>query len=84
MKISIATRKKIPSVKFAIPSKRKEPLTDETHIRMAWDMVDRMKGVTEKEREEARTKILAEAKAKGIDTSGWKKKAIHDRLYNSK
>lgn len=60
---------------FAVPAKRKMPIRntedDETHTRLAWDMVDRTKGLTDAERSEARSRILKRAKELDIDTKGW-------------
>jgi hypothetical protein len=58
---------------FAFPRTRQCPLHDAKHVQMAWDMVDRTKGVTAAERAEARRRILRRAKALGIDTKDWNK-----------
>ena len=56
-----------------VPGKRELPIHDETHVKLAWDMVDRTKGLTNGERAEARTNIKRRAKELGMDTSGWGK-----------
>ena len=77
--LNAADRKKLPANKFALPSKRMFPMHDEEHIRLAWDMVSRAKGLSADERDTARKNILAAAKKAGIDTSEWdKKKAMTD------
>ncbi len=56
---------------FAVPGKRALPIPDEEHVKLAWDMVERTEGLTTAERDEARRRILARAKALGVDTDGW-------------
>lgn len=62
---------------FAVPGKRALPLHDETHVKMAWDMVDRTKGLSDEERRAARSRILRKARELGLDTSDWKLKALN-------
>jgi len=40
---------------------------------MAWDMVDRTKGLSEAQRKTARSRILSRAKELGVDTKDWHK-----------
>jgi hypothetical protein len=75
-------RKSLDDKDFAVPRKRKLPINDATHIKLAWDMVDRTKGLTMEERTSARKKILAAAKDKGIDTSSWNKKSMEDTVIS--
>lgn len=56
---------------FALPSKKMFPMPDAEHVRLAWDMVSRAKGLTDEERAEARRNILKRAHELGIDTSNW-------------
>jgi phage gp29-like protein len=56
---------------FAVPGKRRLPIKDAKHVRLAWDMLDRTGGLTPGERREARARILAKAKTLGVNTSGW-------------
>lgn len=58
---------------FAVPSKRKLPMHDERHVKLAWDMVERTHGLTPAERAEARRRILRKAKDLGVDTADWHK-----------
>ncbi|GIM47032.1 hypothetical protein DNHGIG_25810 [Collibacillus ludicampi] len=71
--LSAAQRKKLKDSDFAVPGKRKLPIHDKEHVKLAWDMVDRTKGLTEEERKEARKRILSAAKQMGVDTSDWNK-----------
>lgn len=66
-----AAREALPDEHFAVPGKRKLPINDDTHTRLAWDMVDRTKDLSENERAEARRNIRRRAKELGIDTSEW-------------
>lgn len=66
-----AARNALPPEHFAVPGKRKLPINDETHTRLAWDMVDRTSGLTDEERSEARANIRRRAKELGIDTEDW-------------
>ena len=60
---------------FAVPATRQLPIHDKTHVNMAWRVVDRTKGLSDTQREEARARILKRAEELGIDTSGWKAEA---------
>jgi hypothetical protein len=70
-KLSKEERDKLPDSAFAVPGKRLLVITDATHTKLAWDMVDRTEGLTPEERAEARRRILRRAKELGIDTSNW-------------
>jgi len=74
-------RDKLKDSNFALPQKRMFPIHNVTHIKMAWDMVDRAKGITDGQRAEARKNILAAAKKANMDTSEWDKTAMTDALY---
>lgn len=63
----------LTSGEFAVPEKRALPIENADHVRLAWDMVDRTKGLTPAERASARRRILAKAKELGVDTKGWQK-----------
>ncbi|MGS1020258.1 DUF6582 domain-containing protein [Burkholderia glumae] len=71
MSLSKEERDKLPADQFAVPGKRKLPIHDATHTRLAWDMVDRTQGLSDTERREARDNIRRRAKELGIDTTGW-------------
>jgi hypothetical protein len=64
-------RDALPEADFAVPGKRKLPIHDATHAKLAWDMVDRTSGLSGEERSTARQRIKARAQALGVDTSAW-------------
>jgi len=66
-----AARDALPAEHFAVPGKRKLPINDPTHTKLAWDMVDRASGLSDDERSEARRRIVRRAKELDIDTSDW-------------
>ncbi len=70
-KLSKIERAALPDSAFAVPGKRKLLIEDASHLRFAWDELERTQDLTEAEREEARRRILARARELGIDTSGW-------------
>lgn len=72
-KLTKGKRDALPESDFAVPGKRKLPIHDEKHVRMAWSMIEKTDGLSDAERSEARRRILARAKALGIDTSEWEK-----------
>jgi hypothetical protein len=72
MSLSQEQRDALPSADFALPGKRELPIHDETHVRLAHDMLNRTAGLTEEERKEAREHINRRAHELGIDTAGWK------------
>ncbi len=78
--LSAKERDALKSEDFAVPGKRMLPIHDPKHIRMAWDMVSRARNLTAEERAAARNRILAAAKAHGIDTGGWSKKEVTDAV----
>lgn len=65
-------RDKLPDAAFAVPEKRALRIDDVTHVKLAWDMVDRTQGLTPAERRRARRRILRKAEQLGIDTSQWR------------
>ncbi|MCF8566904.1 hypothetical protein LLE49_19480 [Alicyclobacillus tolerans] len=75
-------RDKLKDSDFAVPGKRELPIHNKTHIKLAWDMVDRTKDLTAEERKEARKNILAAAKKMGMDTSDWDKSAMTDSVFS--
>src|SRR5579875_122937 len=60
--LSTADRKELPDSVYAFPKKRKEPMTDASHVRNAIARFDQVKDVTDAERDEAFANILAAAK----------------------
>lgn len=71
MSLTKSERDALPEADFAVPAKRALPMHDAKHVRMAWDMVERTKDLTDAERSEARRRILHKAKELGVDTSDW-------------
>lgn len=72
-KLDKKTREALPDEHFAVPGKRKLPINDDRHTKLAWDMVDRTHDLTPEERSAARHHILQRAKQLGIDTTDWHK-----------
>lgn len=66
-----SARDALSSEEFAVPSKRALPINDETHVKLAWDMLDTMQGLSDAERMQARARIQARAKSLGVATEGW-------------
>lgn len=66
-------RDELPDEHFAVPGKKKLPIHDERHTRLAWDMVDKTQDLSDEERRDARTRILHRAKQLGVDTKDWHK-----------
>ena len=67
-------RDEIPGKEFAFPKQRKEPLEDASHVRNAIARFRRVEGVTDKERDEAWTRIRAAAKKFDVEVneSDWR------------
>lgn len=80
MALSQAERDALPAHLFAVPEKRKLPIPDAEHVKMAWNMVGYTKELTDAERDEARRNILERAEKLGMDTSGWDKSAVKSQL----
>lgn len=60
-------RDKLNDSEFAFPQERKEPINDEEHIRAAVARFDQVKGVTNKERDDAWGRIVKAAKQHGVE-----------------
>lgn len=73
MALTKEQRDRLPSEDFAVPKTRQLPMQDEKHARMAWDMVDNTKGLSDEERRVARSRVLARARKLGVDVSEWNK-----------
>lgn len=67
MHLTKEARDALPATAFAVPSQRKLPLVDATHVKLAWNMVDQTKGLTSADRLEARNQIVLAAKAMNVD-----------------
>jgi len=63
----LTKRSDLPDSVFAYPKKRKEPMTDSSHVRNAIARFDQVTGVTADERELAFANIKKAAKHYGVD-----------------
>ena len=66
-KLDQAHRDKIPDSQFAFPEEEKEPLNDAAHVRNAIARFNQVKGVSDKERDEAWKRITKAAKKFGVE-----------------
>ena len=64
--ISSKERRELPESAYAFPKRRKEPLTDATHVRNALARFDQVEGVSETERDVAFANIKKAAEHYGI------------------
>ena len=71
-------RQALPDSDFAVPLKRKLPIHDRKHAKLAWSMVSRTKGLTAAERKTARRRILARLKRLGVDLTNYYKGPVND------
>ena len=60
-------RKDIKDSDYAFPKERKDPLNDAEHVRNAIARFDQVKGVSDKERDEAWDRIKKAAKKFGVE-----------------
>jgi cell division protein FtsX len=60
-------RNSLPDSAYAFPDKRKEPMTDASHVRNALARFDQVQDVTDAERDEAFANIRAAAKHFGVE-----------------
>jgi len=67
--LSAADRKELPDSAYAFPGKRKEPLTDASHVRTALARFDQVQDVSDHERDQAFANILAAAKHYDVDVA---------------
>jgi hypothetical protein len=65
--LSTADKGDLPKSAFAFPDQRKEPLTDEKHVRNALARFDQVKDVSDEDRELAFRNIKKAAKHFGIE-----------------
>jgi hypothetical protein len=63
----LTTKSDLPDSVFAFPRKRKEPLTDASHVRNAMARFDQVDGVSDAEREQAFANIKKAAKHYGVE-----------------
>ena len=60
-------RNELPASVYAFPDKRKEPLSNASHVRNAIARFDQVKDVTNEERDQAFANIKAAAKHYGVE-----------------
>lgn len=65
--LDAAEQKKLPDSVYAFPGKRKEPMTNASHVRNAIARFDQVKGVTDEERGQAFANIKSAAKHYGVE-----------------
>ena len=65
----LTERGDLPDSVYAFPKERKEPLTDESHVRNAAARFDQVRGVSDADRELAWANIKKAAKHYGVDLS---------------
>lgn len=65
--LSTAQQNDLPQSSFAFPEKRKEPLTDASHVRNAVARFDQVEDVTDRERDDAWERILSAARRYDVD-----------------
>lgn len=72
--LDTADRKDLPDSAYAFPDKRKEPMTDASHVRNAIARFDQVEDVSDKEREQAFSNIKKAADHFGVDmtASNWR------------
>jgi hypothetical protein len=69
--LETSTRDNLNDEQFAVPGKRKLPIENEKHIRLAWDLLDDTEGLTAEEKAAAKTRILHAARDHDMDVSDW-------------
>ena len=76
-KLDAADKDKLADKEYAFPKKRKEPLSDASHVRNAMARFDQVKDVTDEERKEAFGNIKKAAKKFGVTVheKDWKELA---------
>jgi len=76
-KLDSGDKDKLDDKEYAFPKKRKEPLSDASHVRNAMARFDQVKDVTDEERKEAFENIKKAAKKFGVTVheKDWKELA---------
>jgi hypothetical protein len=65
--LDTADRDELPDSAYAFPNKRKEPMTDASHVRNAIARFDQVKDVSDNEREQAFANIKKAADHYGVE-----------------
>jgi hypothetical protein len=83
--LDAADRQELPDSAYAFPDKRKEPLTDASHVRNALARFDQVKDVTDRERDQAFANIRAAARHYGVDVAedDWRQLGRRPHTENS-
>lgn len=77
-------RHELENSQYAFPKERKEPLSDAEHVRNALARFDQVKGVSDKERDEAFDRIKKAAKKYGVEVNenSWRELGKHPHTKN--
>jgi len=67
--LDAADRNELPDSAYAFPNKRKEPMTDASHVRNAISRFDQVQDVSDNEREQAFANIKKAADHFGVEMS---------------
>jgi hypothetical protein len=67
--LDTSDRRRLPDSAYAFPAKRREPLTDASHVRNAVARFDQVEGVTDEERVQAFANIKKAAEHYQVDVS---------------
>jgi hypothetical protein len=73
-------RSLLPDAEFAVPEKRVLPIHDESHARLAWDMLDRTGGLEDGERRDARHRIARALHRFGVKLGHGVEEEAHRQL----
>lgn len=81
----LTERGDLPDNVYAFSEKRKEPLTDASHVRNAIARFDQVRGVSDKERDVAFANIKKAAKHYGVDVTerNWSELGRQERTHRS-
>jgi len=83
-KLDASDLNSLPESAFAYPKKRKEPMTDASHVRNAIARFDQVKDVSDSEREQAFANIKKAANYFGIEMKehSWRELGSHPQPHN--
>jgi hypothetical protein len=82
-KLDAASTNALPDSAFAFSKKRKEPMTDASHVRNAIARFDQVEEVNDEEREEAFANIKKAAKHYGVEMqeTSWHELGSHPHMH---
>ena len=83
--LSSRDRNELPDSAYAFPKKRKEPLTDASHVQNALARFDQVKGVTDEERDQAFANIKKAARHYDVEIAedDWRQLGKRPHTSNS-